>query len=133
MLIFASGVHCVITGRGLGGWGGIVLIEKFSYSYGVPVLSRVFSRQEASSDRVLRCHTGQRFQTCWPTENPSFCSGEGSAQHTRGQRHHLVILEEDCSKNALNHTYRRYNCMARIMTNKHGPALWQHNKRPSKT
>ena len=71
VLIFASGIHCVITGGGL---GGIITFVKFSYSYGVPVLSKVFSRKEASSDMVLICHAGQRFQTRRPTENLSFCS-----------------------------------------------------------
>ena len=59
--------------RGVGGRSTFV---KFSYSYGVPVLSKAFPRKEASSDIVLRRHAGQRFQTCRPTENLSFCSGE---------------------------------------------------------
>ena len=54
----------------------------FIYSYGVPVWSKVFSRKEASSDMVLICQAGQRFQTCRPTEKLSCCSGEGSPKHT---------------------------------------------------
>ena len=59
---------------------------------GAPVLSKVFSRNEASSDKVVICHAGQHFQTCRPTENLSFCPGEGSPKHTWGQRHHRAIL-----------------------------------------
>ena len=90
VLILTSVVHCVTTGGRLG--GGILTFVRFSFSYGVPALSNVFSRKEASSDMVLICHAGQRFQTGRPTENLSFCSSEGSLKHVRGQRHHLVIL-----------------------------------------
>ena len=36
--------------------GGISMFVKFSFSYGVPVLIKVFSRKEESSDMVLICH-----------------------------------------------------------------------------
>ena len=81
------------------GGGGVNHVRRVSFSHGIPVLSKVFSRQKY-------LQTWQRFQTCRPTENLSFCAGEGSPNHTRGQRHHLVILKEDCSKNDLNHTYK---------------------------
>ena len=88
------GVHFYFWRSLEGGSGGVGGADNHvrSYSYGGPVLRKVFSSKEASSDMVLICHAGPRFQTCWPAENLWFRSGEGSPKHTRGERHRLVIL-----------------------------------------
>ena len=119
-------------GGGCGGGGGIIKLVEFSYSYGVPVLSKVFLRKEASSDMVLICHAGQHFR------------------HAGLQRtHHFALVRDHRNIREVNDTilrsYKRTvqkmvsiiptrdHCMARSITNKHVPALWQHNKTPSKT
>ena len=79
--------------RGVGGGGGVYNhARRIKLLVWSPCLEQGLLKKRSFFRHGPDMPRWPAFQTCRPTENPSFCFGEGSPKHTRGQRHHLAIL-----------------------------------------